>query len=29
MSYTYVPSESLLVVPCGKLNKVLAYEVSD
>ncbi len=26
---TYVPSESLLVVPCGKLNKVLAYKVSD
>jgi hypothetical protein len=26
--FTYVPSESLLIVPCGKLDKVIAYTVS-
>lgn len=26
--FTFVPSEGLLIVPCGKLGKVLAYKVS-
>lgn len=26
--FTYVPSEGLLIVPCGKINKVIAYKVS-
>jgi len=26
--FTYIPSESLLIVPCGKIDKVIAYKVS-